>query len=62
MILSEISLGSDVSADELGGAGLFVFVAIGVFLIVVSTTRKHSYGISSLKLDNRVVGKDEKAN
>ncbi len=58
MILSEISLGSDVSADELGGAGLFVFVAIGVFLIVVSTTRKHSYEYL-LKLDNRVVANEE---
>ena len=43
-ILSEIEIdGLAVSLDNLGGAALFVFVAIGVFLIVRSSTVKSGY-------------------
>lgn len=54
-VLSEIEInGLELKLDDIGGAALFAFVAIGVFLIVRSTSIKNSYQ-TLLEIDNKTM-------
>ena len=60
-VMDEIDI-DGIHTDELGGAALFIFVAIGVFLIVRSTMVKNSYEKLILLEDRLMVKSKSKKN